>query len=84
VLNAIGLPPDTTEREAHKRWWWMAHNMASEHSAATRGGHPWIWPAAARDEQFAAEFGRYSPLLRCQNPWFLPWEAAEDMWAIRE
>lgn len=41
VLNGIGLPPDSSEREAHKRWWWMAHNMASEHSAATRGGHPW-------------------------------------------
>jgi hypothetical protein len=41
VLDAIGLPPDTTERHAHADWWWRAHNMASEHSAATRGGHPW-------------------------------------------
>ncbi len=25
VLDTQGLPPDTTEREEHKRWWWKAH-----------------------------------------------------------
>lgn len=57
--------------------------MASEHSAATRGGHPWLWPAAT-DAEMAAQFGRYSDRIRCQNPWFLPYEEAERMWTIQE
>jgi hypothetical protein len=34
------------------------------------------------DDQFAAEFGHLNPLLRCQNPWFLPKDHIDDMWTI--
>lgn len=83
VLDAIGLPPESTSREEHKLWWVNAHNMVSEHAAATRGGHPWIWPAYS-DADFAKKYGGVSDRLRCQNPWFLPYEDAEKMWTIRE
>lgn len=41
VLNALGLPPTSSSRLDHMRWWWRAHNMVSEHAANSRGGHPW-------------------------------------------
>ena len=37
-----------------------------------------------RDEDFAAAFGHYSERIRCQNPWFLPWEQANEMWDLSE
>lgn len=60
MLNGIGLPPDSSEREAHKRWWWVAHNMVTEHAAAARGGHPWVWLGAASEAEFAAEGAKYN------------------------
>jgi hypothetical protein len=27
VLNALGLPPPSSSRLEHMRWWWRAHNM---------------------------------------------------------
>merc|ERR1712170_302896 len=42
VLSAYGLPPDAPNGEAHARYWNLGHNVASEHVATTRGGHPWI------------------------------------------
>jgi len=83
VLNVVGLPPETSEREKHKRWWWNVHNMVSEHTAATRGGHPWVWLAADSDEEFAQLGAKYKTnLIRCQNPWFLPYDVALTMWDI--
>jgi hypothetical protein len=56
--------------------------MVSEHAAASRGGHPWVWLTADSDEEFGSRAKQYSPLLHCQNPWFLPWEYAEIMWRL--
>lgn len=81
LLNEAGLPPSSTSRQEHKHWWWQAHNMVSEHSAATRGGHPWVFPALT-DDEFQEEYGGYSDRLRCQNPWFMPFETAEEMWTM--
>lgn len=58
-----------------------AHRQVSEHAAASRGGHPWVWQSAP-DAEFAATFEEYGGRLKCQNPWFLPYEFAELMWAI--
>jgi len=30
VLNALGLPPSSSSRLDHMRWWWRAHNMVSD------------------------------------------------------
>jgi hypothetical protein len=83
VVNELGLPPDSTSREAHVRWWYYAHNAVSEHSAATRGGHPYLYPRMPRDA-FQARFGSLSPQLACQNPFFLPFAHVRDMWTIPE
>eukprot|EP00884_Botryococcus_braunii_P013073 jgi/Botrbrau1/21767/Bobra.43_1s0157.1 len=83
VLNAVGLPPVSRDREDHKFWWWRSHNMVSEHAAATRGGHPWVYPPMT-DADFATQYGKLSAHLRCQNPWFLAREHADGMWKIRE
>lgn len=81
VINELGLPPATAEREAHVRWWWNAHNAVSEHTAATRGGHPYVYPRAPLGA-FAQRFQHLSPLLGCQNPFFLPYEQVQRMWTI--
>lgn len=84
VLDEIGLPPSSNNREDHIYWWWMAHNMVSEHTAATRGGHPWVYPPL-NDAQFKKYFGKpanNTDLLNCQNPFFLPYEDAVRMWKI--
>jgi hypothetical protein len=36
IIEVIGIPPDSSVRQNHQRWWWRAHNMVSEHTAATR------------------------------------------------
>ena len=56
--------------------------MVSEHTAATRGGHPWVWPGLT-DEEFSEAYGRYNDRLRCQNPWFMPFKTAEEMWTMK-
>ena len=51
---------------------WKAHNMATEHTASTRGGHPWIFPAML-DSEFA-EVGRSGICLgriRVAVPWYI-------------
>merc|ERR1711998_690153 len=67
VLSAYGLPPSAADGEAHARYWNFGHNVASEHVATTRGGHPWINTIAEVQEK-----GIYNPfycpmrlLLRC-------------------
>lgn len=86
VLDAVDLPPKSTSRKDHAYWWWRAHNMVSEHTAATRGGHPWIYLAYPTAEAFAEQVGRKeagnAALLHCQNPFFLPFEDAFAMWTI--
>jgi hypothetical protein len=57
--------------------------MVSEHAAATRGGHPWVYPPMT-DADFEAQYGELSPHLRCQNPWFLARDHVDDMWKIPE
>lgn len=56
--------------------------MVSEHSAATRGGHPWLYPALT-DAQMEEDFGQYSDRIRCQNPWFMRYEDADRMWTLQ-
>ena len=84
VLQVIGIPPESSSREDHQRWWWRAHNMVSEHTTSTRGGHPWLYPPLS-DAEFAAEFGEplgAADLLKCQNPFFLPYQDAVAQWKI--
>lgn len=68
VIEVYGLPPLSTNPEDHAHWWWYGHNVASEHVASTRGGHPWIHELGERD---VASF---------QNPYFMTWKDAVDMW----
>ena len=73
VLGSVGYPPDSTRREDHARYWNMGHNIASEHVATTRGGHPWIFQLA---NQSAGPFTGEA----YQNPFFMPYEAAVRQW----
>ena len=82
VLEELGLPPASTSRDAHVRWWHAAHNAVSEHAAATRGGHPRVFPRLPLGA-FAARFGGLNAdALACQNPFLLPYEHVERMWTI--
>ena len=83
VLDVIGIPPSSSDREEHIKWWYIAHNMVSEHTASTRGGDPWVYPALST-AQFEEYYGAsLNPqLLHCQNPFFLPFEDAVSMWKI--
>ncbi|ODA84213.1 hypothetical protein RJ55_02731 [Drechmeria coniospora] len=71
VIERYGLPPTSSNPEDHARWWWWGHNVASEHVATTRAGHPWIHELG---EEPAAAF---------QNPYFMTWKDAVDMWTYR-
>ena len=81
VLNELGLPPTSTARQDHVRWWYNTHNYVGQHTAATRGGHPFVYPRAPLG-QFSQRFGALNPKLRCQNPFFMPFEHVERMWTI--
>jgi hypothetical protein len=72
VIEVYGLPPLSSDPEDHARWWWYGHNVASEHVASTRGGHPWIHELG---EQGVASF---------QNPFFMTWRDAVDMWTYND
>ena len=83
VVNELGLPPRSTAREDHVRWWHAAHNTVSEHAAATRGGHPYVFPRQPLGA-FKARFAHLSSRLACQNSFFLPYEHVARMWTIVE
>jgi len=68
VILEYGLPPNANNPDDHAKWWWQAHNAASEHVASIRGGHPWI------HQDGAAEVAKF------QNPYFMPWEDAVAQW----
>lgn len=68
VLSVHGLPPDTPDGEAHAKYWNLGHNVASEHVATTRGGHPWI------NDLSEAEGAGVS------NPFFVPYQTSVEMW----
>merc|ERR1712039_1009576 len=70
VLSVYGLPPSATDGEAHARYWNLGHNVASEHVATTRGGHPWIVSFAEGQEK---EVG---------NPYYMPYETSVKMWRV--
>jgi len=70
VLSAYGMPPDVADGEAHARYWNLGHNVASEHVATTRGGHPWI---VSFDEGQAKGVG---------NPYYMPYETSVKMWRV--
>ena len=70
ILVRYGMPPDSNDPEEHAKWWWWGHNVASEHTAATRGGHPWIY-----------QFGDIDA-LQYQNPFFMSWEDAVAQWRV--
>lgn len=50
------------------RW---GHNVASEHVANIRGGHPWIH-----------QFGEAS-VAKYQNPYFMMWHDAVEQWKVK-
>lgn len=68
IISVYGMPPDAPDATAHARWWWWAHNVASEHVASIRAGHPWIHQAGAAD------------VARYQNPYFMTFEDAVAQW----
>jgi hypothetical protein len=70
ILSAYGMPPDVADGEAHARYWNLGHNVASEHVATTRGGHPWI---VSFDEGQAKGVG---------NPYYMPYETSVKMWRV--
>ena len=65
VIEQFGLPPLGSGIEI-ARWWHHAHNVASEHVATTRAGHPWIHQLDALKEY--------------QNPFYMTWQDAYEMW----
>jgi len=70
VLSEYGLPPESPDGEAHARYWNFGHNVASEHVATTRGGHPWIDPLS---ESLAANVA---------NPFYVPYGTSKRMWKV--
>lgn len=72
VLSEYGLPPSEADGDAHARYWNLGHNVASEHVATTRGGHPWI-----NDLSSAQDAG-------VSNPFFVPYDTSVAMWRIGE
>lgn len=68
VLAVVGLPPQSADGEAHARYWNVGHNIASEHVATTRGGHPWI--NTLEEAEFAG----------VGNPFYVPYETSVGMW----
>jgi hypothetical protein len=70
IISVHGLPSESLDGEAHARYWNLGHNVASEHVATTRGGHPWINELR---EAHAAGVG---------NPFFVPYETSVEMWRM--
>jgi hypothetical protein len=70
IITPYGMPPDSNNPEAHARWWWFAHNVASEHVANIRGGHPWIHQLGAPDVE------------KYQNPFFMTFSDAVEQWTM--
>ena len=70
VLAVVGLPPESIDGEAHAKYWNLGHNIASEHVATTRGGHPWI---NTLEEAEAAGVS---------NPFYVPFETSVKMWHV--
>lgn len=68
LVEKAGPPPHSNDPYVHQRWWWRAHNLASEHVASTRGGHPWIH-----------QLGQ-SNVEEYQNPFFMEWATAVKQW----
>mmetsp|Transcript_3276 Transcript_3276/g.6942 ORF Transcript_3276/g.6942 Transcript_3276/m.6942 type:complete len:517 (-) Transcript_3276:34-1584(-) len=72
VVKEYGLPPSTMDPDSHAKWWWWGHNVASEHVATTRGGHPWEWQIGSQGN------------TDVQNPFFMAWEDAQEMSTLKE
>jgi len=77
VIAQFGPPPvDNPSGLDIAKWWWHAHNVASEHVATTRGGHPWIHQSGDKVDYF----GRKVDL---QNPFYMGFEDAYSMWVVK-
>lgn len=72
IVERYGLPPQSSDPEDHARYWWYGHNVASEHVATTRGGHPWI-------HQLGAD-----GVAQYQNPYFMTWKDAVEQWTYQQ
>jgi hypothetical protein len=70
ILETYGPPPESLAGIDHAKWWWFGHNVASEHVASTRGGHPWI-------NQFGED-----GVAQYQNPYYMPFADAYAMWKM--
>lgn len=68
VIKQFNLPPLDGNGMQIARWWHHAHNVASEHVATTRAGHPWIHQIDALKEY--------------QNPFYMSWDDAYEMWRV--
>ena len=72
ILREYGYPPSSNNPMDHQAYWNLGHNVASEHTAATRGGHPWIHNINDKNVQ---KFGG-------SKPYFMTLETAIEMWTI--
>ena len=64
------------------KFWSLAHSIASEHVAATVGGHPMVYEY--NDQQTIPGNGEYSnqEVRDLQNLFYMPFGDAEAMWRI--
>ena len=82
IIDVVTGPPSVATGQAQADYWWLAHNIASEHVAATVGGHPFVYNI--NDQQKIPGSGRYSgkEVRSIQNNFYLPYEDAEAMWRV--
>jgi len=76
VIEKFGAPPvENPSGHDIAKWWWKAHNVASEHVASTRMGHPWI-------HQFGDKVDMKGVKSNLQNPFYMSFEDAYNMWRV--
>jgi len=73
VLGSVGYPPDSNDSTDHAKYWNTGHNIAGEHVATTRGGHPWIYQLSNQSSgSFTGD--------EFQNPFFMSFEKSAKQW----
>lgn len=72
ILAEYGYPPNTNNAKDHQEYWNLGHNVASEHTASTRGGHPWLNTVG---NKYVAKYGG-------TKPFYMPLKTAIEMWTI--
>jgi hypothetical protein len=84
IVDVVSGPPAVATGAAHADFWWLAHNLASEHVATTTGGHPFTYNV--NSQLVIPGSGRYSgqEVRALQNHFFMPYETAQQMWQVKD